>query len=242
MIRQCKKCGEEKELTEDFFCLYNRKMRDGSCKKYFRIYCRKCEKISSRKYREANPDYTKNYNSLESTKENRKKWLKENNYCEKRKEYYKEYYLKNKDKVKEYCKQEYVKKNKYLYKKNRLKNDVCFKMRSNISNSINKALKKSKTNKGGRSILKYLGYSIIDLRNHLENKFDSNMNWDNYGVYWHIDHIIPQSCLPYKSMEDENFKKCWSLQNLRPLEAKQNILDGATRVRHKMFQLKNGDK
>jgi len=30
-------------------------------------------------------------------------------------------------------------------------------------------------------------------------------------------------------MEDENFKKCWSLDNLRPLSAKINILDGNKR-------------
>jgi len=27
-------------------------------------------------------------------------------------------------------------------------------------------------------------------------------------------------------MEDENFKKCWALENLCPLSAKQNLLDG----------------
>jgi hypothetical protein len=73
------------------------------------------------------------------------------------------------------------------------------------------------------------------------------MNWDNQGVYnaktwndedqstwkWQIDHIIPQSDLPYYSMEDENFKKCWALENLRPLSAKQNVLDGTRRTRHK---------
>ena len=59
------------------------------------------------------------------------------------------------------------------------------------------------------------------------------MSWKNYGVYWHIDHIIPQSDLPYTSMEDDNFKLCWALDNLRPLEAKQNLLDGAKRTRHK---------
>lgn len=72
------------------------------------------------------------------------------------------------------------------------------------------------------------------------------MNWNNQGTYnvqtwdsndsttwtWQLDHIIPQSDLPYISMEDNNFKKCWSLNNLRPLSAKQNLLDGATRIRH----------
>jgi hypothetical protein len=47
-----------------------------------------------------------------------------------------------------------------------------------------------------------------------------------------IDHIVPQSDLPYSSMNDENFQKCWALENLRPLSAKQNYLDGMTRIRH----------
>lgn len=64
------------------------------------------------------------------------------------------------------------------------------------------------------------------------------MNWNNHGVYrsstwndqdpstwtWQIDHIIPQSKLPYDSMEHFNFKKCWDLTNLRPLSAKLNVL------------------
>lgn len=34
-------------------------------------------------------------------------------------------------------------------------------------------------------------------------------------------------------MNEENFKKCWALSNLRPYSAKQNLLDGANRKRHK---------
>lgn len=72
------------------------------------------------------------------------------------------------------------------------------------------------------------------------------MTWNNYGVHknfwndndsttwtWNIDHIIPQADLLYTSMEDENFQKCWALNNLRPLSAKINSIDGATRKRHK---------
>jgi hypothetical protein len=73
------------------------------------------------------------------------------------------------------------------------------------------------------------------------------MNWGNRGKFdpktwddndtstwkWQLDHIIPHSDLPYDSVEDENFKKCWSLENLRPLSAKQNVIDGTLRIRHK---------
>ena len=96
------------------------------------------------------------------------------------------------------------------------------------------------------SCLKFLPYAIQQLKDHLEKQFESWMNWENQGKYivnewddnntktwkWQIDHIMPQSDLPYKSMEDENFKICWALSNLRPLSAKQNLIDGTTRIRH----------
>ena len=56
---------------------------------------------------------------------------------------------------------------------------------------------------------------------HLEDQFDQNMTWDNYGSYWQVDHIIPQSVFDYKS--EQHLKWCWSLENLRPLEAIENI-------------------
>jgi len=51
------------------------------------------------------------------------------------------------------------------------------------------------------------------------------MNWDNHGK-WHLDHIYPQSLLPYDSMKHPNFQKCWALDNLHPLEATENISKG----------------
>ena len=118
--------------------------------------------------------------------------------------------------------------------RDRIANDVYFKIRKNVSRAINHALKSFGAKKDS-SIMNYLNYSMIELKRHIENLFDDKMSWSNYGIYWHIDHIIPQSCLPYNTMSDDNFKKCWALNNLRPLEAKLNMLDGSTRIRHKMY-------
>jgi hypothetical protein len=106
--------------------------------------------------------------------------------------------------------------------------DINFKLKKNVSRAVSHAIKKS-----GMSSFKCLPYTTQELREHLEKQFDSKMSWDNYGDYWHIDHIIPHSMFKYTSMNDEEFKKCWSLSNLRPLEAKQNQIDGGTRIRHK---------
>jgi hypothetical protein len=89
----------------------------------------------------------------------------------------------------------------------------------NLFVSIKRALKNGWPSK---KIFERLGYTPDDLRKHLESKFKEGMTWDNHGE-WHIDHIIPQSWLPFDSIEDENFLKCWSLDNLQPLWAKDNI-------------------
>src|SRR6266705_393396 len=111
-------------------------------------------------------------------------------------------------------------------------NDPAFKLRGNVTRAINELLKKTGGSKNHRSILKYLPYTIKELKKYLEKQFiDENawMNWNNYGKIsktkrtWQIDHIYPQSLLPYTSMEDENFKLAWALSNLQPLEAFANI-------------------
>jgi len=67
-----------------------------------------------------------------------------------------------------------------------------------------------------------VNYKLEDLKNHLEKHFKSGMSWENYGE-WHIDHIIPISNFIIDSVESEEFKKCWSLNNLQPLWADENI-------------------
>lgn len=114
---------------------------------------------------------------------------------------------------------------------NRRKNDINFKLKKNIARRISHSICKN-----GNSTIKFLPYSIDELKNHLESLFDDKMSWDNYGDYWHIDHIVPHSTFKYISMKDAEFTKCWSLNNLLPLEASQNRLDGATRARHKRVE------
>jgi len=69
-----------------------------------------------------------------------------------------------------------------------------------------------------------LGYKFIDIVLHIESQFTKEMTWDNQGSFWHIDHIDPCSKLKYSSVHDKNFKHLWSLDNLRPLPAMDNIL------------------
>lgn len=88
------------------------------------------------------------------------------------------------------------------------------------------------------SLVKHLGYSLDDLKIHLECLWEPWMNWENWGLYcaetwndndsktwtWHIDHIKRHREFKYSSVKDPEFKECWALTNLRPLSAKENVI------------------
>jgi hypothetical protein len=67
-----------------------------------------------------------------------------------------------------------------------------------------------------------VGYDVIELKRHLEEQFVDGMSWENYGE-WHIDHIKPLSSFNITDINSDEFKKCWSLSNLQPLWAKDNL-------------------
>lgn len=118
------------------------------------------------------------------------------------------------------------------YDRERIHNNPVIRLRKNISRVISGALKKENSSKFGYSCAEYFSYSVEQLKEHLEKQFEPWMSWENYGKAstsertWNIDHITPQSLLPYDSMEHENFKKCWALENLRPLEGRENSAKG----------------
>jgi len=209
-----------------------------NCFLEYRKQYRKNNPEQDRKYKEKNKDKIEEY-SKSYYKANKPKCDAQNikNYYEKYKEdgrtveYSRKYRSLHREQLNEYA------RNKYREKR---KNDLCFRLNSNISRNIRYTLKANGSFKGGKSCKDYLSFSINELKTHLESLFEPWMNWDNYGSYrvdswndddrctwtWNIDHIISQSKLPYTSMEDENFKKCWSLQNLRPFSSKLNLIKG----------------
>ena len=105
------------------------------------------------------------------------------------------------------------------------------RLKSSLTNAICLAIKRS----GGFRVsnpLSHLPYSMNELKSDLESKFEDWMNWENWGPYnglyrtWQIDHILPQSSLPFEDTEHPNFTKCWSLSNLRPYETAANLRKG----------------
>jgi len=135
--------------------------------------------------------------------------------------YYKDYRIKNKDYFNQYCTNHYH-TNKDLYRewnKNKYHTDIGFRIKHVTSSRISEALKLYNTLKNDRTI-EYLGCSIKDYTLYLEQQFDDNMTWDNYGSYWEIDHIKPIASFDLNI--EKNLYNCFYYLNTQPLEKTQN--------------------
>ncbi len=164
--------------------------------------------ITAKEWREKNPEKHKEMKErYRSIKENKKKELEAKKLWRKN----------NPDKVKEEKKRHYEK-----YKK-----QPKFRIDAAMSSHMRKQIKKYGFIKN-KHWEELVGYTISDLMQHIESLFylDANLSWENYGTYWHIDHIIPKSKFYYTSCADEQFRLCWALNNLQPLEKIKNIKKG----------------
>lgn len=123
-----------------------------------------------------------------NSKENRKKWRE-----------------KNIEKIRLY---------RNNYSKNKYKTDIDHKL-SVVCRSF---LRRCLYDKNGKRTYDILGYSAQKLRQRLECQFTKEMNWNNYGTYWNIDHRKPINM--FKLETPIYVINC--LSNLRPIVKEEN--------------------
>lgn len=169
---------------------------------------------SGRRYIGGREVATKKYFSKPETKErlkkNHKKWSE--NKRDYLNQYHKEYREKNIDKIRE------VKRN---YERTRKANDPLYKLVANFRTAIWTVLKENNMDKYGH-YFEILQYSPEELSIHLENQFTEGMTWENYGE-WHVDHKLPITAFNFQEIGDNEFMRCWGLDNLQPMWADENI-------------------
>jgi hypothetical protein len=105
-------------------------------------------------------------------------------------------------------------------RRHRYSTDPRFRLYSRLKRWMQKHLRE----KGGDS-KKWsaaLGYTVGELKQHLESRFLPGMSWVNAGE-WHIDHIRPVNTFTFNSPRDHQFMQCYALNNLRPLWAIDNL-------------------
>lgn len=156
----------------------------------------------------------------EKTLKDIQRWISEN--PEKRKISANRYYHLHKDEVKLRIKTLFRPRIN-LYFKNRLKNDIEFKIRKYLRSRLTKAIKRN-TQTG--SAVQDLGCSISQLKIYIENQFQEGMTWDNWNLYtWHIDHRLPLDSFDLQNRK-ELLKAC-HYTNLQPMWAFDNLSKGS---------------
>lgn len=145
-----------------------------------------------------------------------------------------EYYWKNPEQKRRYFRERhYVIKNNPEYRARRAvtrgvwKKLRKIKARERVSSRIYSSIKTGRECMADGGIAQYIGCSFEQLKQHIQSQFIGNMNWNNYGKAWHIDHIVPSSY--YDHSDPRQVQQAWHWTNLRPLWAKKNIRDGNRR-------------
>lgn len=235
LLKECSKCKIKKSIESFPKCTENKNGLFSWCKKCKSEYRKQQnfnhpellikEREQARKRRLANrkryAEYSKKWQHKNPKKcrEQGKKWRLKNSV--KHRELIKAWALKNPDKIKK------MRQRGGLKFRSTIKGNLSCKMGTQTWKSLHK-------NKASKSWKSYVSYTIEDLRKHLESKFTEGMTWNNMGK-WHIDHKVPVSFFQYEKPSDQEFQYCWSLDNLQPLWALDNIKKGA-----KLLKTRNG--
>lgn len=118
----------------------------------------------------------------------------------------KKYKEENKDKINK-TRRVYIKK---------LMENPYERLKRNMKSLISTKIRKYKT----KHIADYLG-TDIKLMSWIEYNMNENMNWENYGKYWQIDHSIPISLFNLSNEQESLDCFCW--MNLMPMLAIENL-------------------
>ncbi len=207
MIKFCNGCKENKP-----FALFTPDIRkkDGLTSR-----CKSCRAASKRLRYSKDP---KRYRGYGFTLEQRRDWW--NKTLDKRKEYRKKWASENKDRIAAYA------------RKQRQSNPHA-RILSSLRGRLNDALHRSKSKKS-ISVMQLIGCSIEIFKQHLENQFEPEMHWSNYGRSegcWQIDHIRP--CSDFDLTDVNQQQKCFHFSNMRPLWKTENLARAKGQFRNK---------
>lgn len=209
LTKACKKCGEHKPLSTEFWT-------PQKLGKYgFTSKCRTCsaaeaavrrsrpDQLARQKaWRDANRDYLERYNAA----------------------YRKAGYSSTADTAAwRAANLEHARNSEARRRRDRRARDPAFRLKGRISARLYSMLHA----KAGRRTEELLGYTMKALRDHIERQFTKGMSWEALARgEIEIDHIRPVASFDIDSPEHPDFMACWGLPNLRPMWAPENRAKG----------------
>lgn len=198
-MKRCSRCKEEKQEDEFY--------KSKSCHDGLHPQCKACKRVSDHRA------YLKNAEKRKEAQRARYKKTAEDQRVKARERYARRVSTPEGRAALRERQRDWLRK--------RRENDPAFRMERSFSREVSRGI-----NKGYRSWEKLVDYDLDDLCKHLELQFRDGMTWENYGTFWHIDHIMPRSSFRFTCASDEGFQACWALSNLRPLKAADNLSKG----------------
>lgn len=216
-MKTCQKCNQDKQFIQ---FNKNKSKKDG-----LDIYCKECVIENSKKYRPERiillPQDPNNKICIKCSEEKSKTEFSTMKSQTDGLNYWCKICVKADRKDKDWHKNQYshYKETKMIWEGFKYNNDLNHKLKSNFRCRINGVLKRQSTQKNNAS-LKYLGCSLEEYKQHLEKQFKPDMNWDNHGVIWEVDHIYP--CSKFDLTIEENIYKCFNYTNTQPLYKSEN--------------------
>ncbi len=224
--KDCQTCQETKAIGD----FPKSKMRNGNYR--YKNICKKCHCKNEKERRLAN---------IEKFREKDKQYYQENKsiIVPKNKEYRnrnkdainaqkRSYYENNIEQIKQYHQENKQVRNE----KNKIKRrqNPYYALKEALKVRIFDILKSSKK----ESTSKLIGCSNEELKTWIESQFVEDISWDNYGTYWHLDHVIPIAFFDLNN-EDERYM-CFNWLNIRPLEKTKNISKSDNIVQNYILQ------
>lgn len=214
--KKCTKCGQIKPLDE---FPPDKKHSDGRASG-----CRVCGRAACKRWADGHKDSIRARvikNKEHIAARNRVRWL---NNKEKLYQQHRAWVKANPIKMKEYgeaWRQRNIEHARDLARKAAARRTKTpeGRLRNVVSNGLRQTL--AKGSKGRQHWEFLVGYTVHQLKHHLEKQFKPGMSWDNYGE-WEIDHKIPLSAFNFKTPDDIDFKRAWALKNLQPLWMPEN--------------------
>jgi hypothetical protein len=193
-LKNCDKCTQSKPI--DKYRKY--------CEKSYSKTCKKClneiDKIRKKSLRKKKEETF----LAKCEKCNEEKILKD---FAKLKKFYKK-------KICLHCYPVFLTEQKNEWCKNEHNTNINYRLKKSLAARLRNVLFKNDTT------MNYIGCNIQYLREWFEYNFTSEMNWDNYGLFWSIDHIIPVRKFDL-TIENEKLK-CWNWSNLMPVTIQYN--------------------
>jgi hypothetical protein len=125
---------------------------------------------------------------------------------------------------------EYQEKHKEKFQKRKLERyhtEPQFKIITTLRNRLYSAIKNEWKNE---SAIEFLGCSIKEFKLYLEKQFLPEMDWENHGKIWEIDHII--GCVNFNMGCIEEQKKCFHYTNMQPLFKTSDIAKSLGYIDH----------